>query len=134
MSDDFDPYLKWLGIRDATRPINHYRLLGLDLFEDDADVITMAADRQMSHIRTYQNGPNGDLSQQILNELARARRCLLVPEKKAEYDEEIRASMRRPSRPATAAEKSELARKCCVDRHLQRCGQPRRRGPRDCRR
>ena len=49
---DFDPYLKWLGIRESSRPINHYRLLGLDLFEDDADVIAMAADRQMSHIRT----------------------------------------------------------------------------------
>ena len=77
---DFDPYLKWLGIRESSRPINHYRLLGLDLFEDDADVISMAADRQMSHIRTYQGGPNGDLSQQLLNELARARRCLLMPE------------------------------------------------------
>ena len=87
---DFDPYLKWLGIRESSRPINHYRLLGLDLFEDDADVIAMAADRQMSHIRTYQGGPNGDLSQQILNELARARRCLLMAEKKQEYDEELR--------------------------------------------
>lgn len=87
---DFDPYLKWLGIREISRPINHYRLLGLDLFEDDVDVIAMAADRQMSHIRTYQGGPNGDLSQQILNELARARRCLLVAEKKQEYDEDLR--------------------------------------------
>ena len=87
---DFDPYLKWLGIREVSRPINHYRLLGLDLFEDDADVIAMAADRQMSHIRTYQGGPNGDLSQQILNELARARRCLLMAEKKHEYDKELR--------------------------------------------
>ena len=87
---DFDPYLKWLGIREISRPINHYRLLGLDLFEDDVDVIAMAADRQMSHIRTYQGGPNGDLSQQILNELARARRCLLRAEKKQEYDEELR--------------------------------------------
>jgi len=89
---DFDPYLKWLGIRESSRPINHYRLLGLDLFEDDADVIAMAADRQMSHIRTYQGGPNGDLSQQLLNELARARRCLLMPEKKQEYDKELRLS------------------------------------------
>lgn len=87
---DFDPYLKWLGIRESSRPINHYRLLGLDLFEDDADVIAMAADRQMSHIRTYQGGPNGDLSQQLLNELARARRCLLMAEKKQEYDAELR--------------------------------------------
>ena len=69
-SPDFDPYLKWLGIRDSTRPVNHYRLLGLDLYESDPDVISMAADRQMAHIRTYQNGPNGDISQQILSELA----------------------------------------------------------------
>lgn len=87
---EFDPYLKWLGIRETTLPINHYRLLGLELFESDSDVISMAADRQMSHIRTYQNGPHGEISQQILNELARARRCLLVAEQKAEYDQELR--------------------------------------------
>jgi len=87
---EFDPYLKWLGIRETTRPINHYRLLGLELFEKDKDVISMAADRQMAHIRTYQSGPNGKLSQQILNELSRARRCLLVDEKKEEYDQELR--------------------------------------------
>lgn len=90
---DFDPYLKWLGIRESSRPINHYRLLGLDLYEDDTDVIAMAADRQMSHIRTYQGGPNGDLSQQLLNELARARRCLLMAEKKREYDDELRIAL-----------------------------------------
>ncbi len=90
---DFDPYLKWLGIREASRPINHYRLLGLELYESDDEVISTAADRQMVHIRTYQNGPNGDLSQQILNELARARRCLLVPEKKREYDQQLRQSL-----------------------------------------
>lgn len=89
---EFDPYLKWLGIRETTRPINHYRLLGLELFESDSDVISMAADRQMSHIRTYQNGPHGEVSQEMLNELARARRCLLVAEQKAEYDEELRSA------------------------------------------
>lgn len=89
---DFDPYLKWLGIRDPTRPVNHYRLLGLEMFESDPDVITIAADRQMAHIRTYQAGPNGDLSQKILNELARARRCLLVAEKKAAYDQQLAAT------------------------------------------
>ena len=94
---EFDPYLKWLGIRETTRPINHYRLLGLDLFEDDPDVISMAADRQMTHIRTYQNGPNGDLSQQILNELARARRCLLMRDKKVQYDAQLRLKIDRSS-------------------------------------
>ncbi|MCH2183649.1 MAG: hypothetical protein MK108_16750, partial [Mariniblastus sp.] len=28
----FDPYLKWLGIRDDERPPNHYRLLGFDQY------------------------------------------------------------------------------------------------------
>ena len=87
---DFDPYLKWLGIRDPQRPPNHYRLLGLDPFESDIEVISMAADRQMSHVRSYQNGPNGEKSQQLLNELARARRCLLTAESKAKYDQQLR--------------------------------------------
>ena len=94
---EFDPYLKWLGIRDATRPVNYYRLLGLELYESDKDVISMSADRQMAHIRTFQSGPNGKLSQQILNELARARRCLLVDEKKAAYDQQLGATLASPS-------------------------------------
>lgn len=106
---EFDPYLKWLGIREKNLPINHYRLLGLDLFEDDPDVISMAADRQMIHIRTYQSGPKGDISQQILNELARARRCLLMPEKKAEYDVDLRATMSQPVPPSLPASPVEIA-------------------------
>lgn len=90
---DFDPYLKWLGIRDPQRPVNHYRLLGLDLFESDADVIATAADRQMAHVRTYQSGARAELSQQILSELAVARRCLLMPEQKEAYDNELRQSI-----------------------------------------
>ena len=96
---DFDPYLKWLGIRKTAQSIDHYRLLGLELFEDDSEVIAMAADRQMTHIRTYQNGPNGEASQQILNELARARRCLLNAEKKAQYDAQLRQELQSPDTP-----------------------------------
>ena len=90
---EFDPYLKWLGIRESARPVNHYRLLGLDLFESDPEVITIAADRQMAHVRTYQSGPNGHISQQILNELSRARRCLLVADKKEAYDNQLRSQL-----------------------------------------
>src|SRR5437667_408919 len=63
----FNPYHKWLGIRDIEHPPNHYRLLGLDLFEDDADAIANAADRQMAHVRKYQLGPHADASQRLLN-------------------------------------------------------------------
>lgn len=90
MSEDFDPYLRWLGIRDPERPPNHYRLLGVAEFEDDADVLANAADRQMSHIRTFQTGPHSTDSQRLLNELATAKICLLNAEKKASYDTQLR--------------------------------------------
>ena len=43
MSDTFDPYYKWLGIPPKDQPPNHYRLLGIDLFTPDPDVIESAA-------------------------------------------------------------------------------------------
>ena len=62
-NESFDPYFKWLGISPADQPPTHYRLLGLDAFTSDEDVISNAADRQMMMIRTFQTGPYGDLSQ-----------------------------------------------------------------------
>ena len=82
----FDPYHKWLGIPSSEQPPNHYRLLGVTLFETDPDVIAMAADQRMSHVRTFQAGLNGALSQKLLNELATARLCLLNTASKARYD------------------------------------------------
>lgn len=90
MAESFDPYLKWLGIRDRQRPPNHYRLLGLDLFESDRETIANAADRQMAHLRTFQNGPQSALSQRLLNEVAAAKLCLLNAEKKEAYDARLR--------------------------------------------
>ena len=34
---EFDPYHQWLGIAPSDQPPNHYRLLGLQLFEPNAD-------------------------------------------------------------------------------------------------
>lgn len=98
---DFDPYLQWLGIRDPQRPPNHYRLLGLELFEANESVIANAADRQMAHVRTFQSGQHAETSQRVLNELAAARVCLLKPEKKAAYDQQLRAktAAARPAPP-----------------------------------
>jgi len=92
MPDDFDPYHKWLGIPATERPANHYRLLGIPKFEESADVISNAADARMAYIRTFQGGPRGTYSQQILNELAVARTTLLNAERKAAYDQELRSS------------------------------------------
>jgi hypothetical protein len=92
----FDVYYKWLAIPPAEQPPNLYRLLGLNIFEADPDVISIAADQRMAHIRSFQTGPHSDLSQAILNELASARVRLLTPEKKAAYDESLRLQVAMP--------------------------------------
>ena len=93
MSDQFDPYYKWLGIPPAEQPPNHYRLLGVPPFVDDLDVIENAADQRMGHIRTFQSGKHSALSQKILNELSSARVCLLNPNNKTSYDQQLRAQL-----------------------------------------
>jgi len=93
MAESFDPYVQWLGIRDPLRPPNHYRLLGVEPFEADPDVLSNAADRQMAHLRTFQAGKHSAESQQLLNELARAKVCLLNSQKKAVYDKQLRTKL-----------------------------------------
>ncbi|HEY4259770.1 MAG TPA: hypothetical protein VGM98_06415 [Schlesneria sp.] len=92
----FDPYRKWLGITAKDLPPNHYRLLGLENFESDLDVIEGAADRQMGFIRQYQSGEHSTDAAKILNELAIARLCLLKPATKAAYDAKLRNELEPP--------------------------------------
>ena len=89
MDNQFDPYLKWLGIAPADQPANHYRLLGIPELIDDADVIENAADRQMAHVRTFAGGQHAVLSQKILNEISQAKVCLLDPQEKQAYDQKF---------------------------------------------
>lgn len=104
MKTEFDPYRKWLGIPPSEQPPNHYRLLGIGLYETDKDVISNAADRQMAHIRTFQTGKHSELSQQILNELSAARVTLLDAKQRAAYDEKLHAELdEKPENAATVA-------------------------------
>gem|GEM_PF-4049125 len=93
MSDNFDPYHKWLGIAPSEQPANHYRLLGLNPFESDLDVIESGSDRQMAHLRSFQTGPRMRECQRLLNEVAGARVVLLDAHKKSAYDELLRTSL-----------------------------------------
>ena len=90
LQQTFDAYHVWLGIPPEEQPPNHYRLLGIGLFESQPDVIASAADRQMGHLRTFQSGKHSELSQQLLNEVAAAKICLLNPARKAAYDGQLR--------------------------------------------
>ncbi|MFO0816609.1 MAG: hypothetical protein U1A77_01630 [Pirellulales bacterium] len=89
----FDPYHQWLGIPPREQPPNHYRLLGIDLFESNGDVIAYAADRQMTHLRKFQSSRYVAESQRLLNEVAAARVCLLDPNRRLAYDAELRVRL-----------------------------------------
>ena len=48
MPEQFDPYYHWLGIPPQEQPPNHYRLLSLQLYEPNEEVIQHAVDRAMA--------------------------------------------------------------------------------------
>ncbi len=90
MKSHADPYHKLLGISDAESPPNHYRLLGIDLFESDLEVIQAAAERQMLYLHQIKEGKDLSDAQRILNEIAQAKICLLNSEKKQLYDAQLK--------------------------------------------
>lgn len=92
MPASFDPYYKWLGIPPRDQPPHHYRLLGIELFESDSDVIEAAANRLMAYLQDLSTGDEVEHAQRLLNEVAAARRCLLNAEKRGAYDTTLQAS------------------------------------------
>ncbi len=101
MSENFDPYYKWLGIPPKNQPPTHYRLLGIELFESDREVIDSAANRLMAYLKTLSTGEDATHAQRLLNEAAGARRCLLDPQLKADYDAQLSAPKTSPTSAAT---------------------------------
>ena len=95
----FDPYQEWLQIPPHDQPADHYRLLGLPRFESAAEKITAAADERVALIRGLKQGPHGEVSQRILNELAAAKARLLNPARRAAYDAVLRSSAAGPEDP-----------------------------------
>ena len=93
MENSLDPYYRWLGIPPAQQPPNYYRLLGLDLFESNPEVIREAAERQMGHVRHYQLGQHAALCQQLLNELALAKATLVDGARRRAYMATLRQQL-----------------------------------------
>ncbi len=89
---DFDPYYKWLGIPRKHQPPNHYRLLGLELLEDDAEVIHAAAARHLWYLRQQIGGQRSALAEQLIAEVERAETCLTDPAAKASYDSGLKTA------------------------------------------
>ena len=100
MSDNYELYYKWFGIRADEMPTNAYRLLGVQLFEPDDDVIANAVQQRTSYLRSFLTSEHGAAAQQILNEFKQIEVCLLNPATKATYDEQLRALVATQPQPA----------------------------------
>lgn len=96
MAEAFDPYLKWLGIRKKTnRRVNHYRLLGVELFESDVDVLANAAERQIRHVESFATSEHREDCERIISEIRKARDCLLDPNSRQQYDRKLERKIER---------------------------------------
>jgi len=88
--EKFDPYHAWLGIPKWDRPANAYRLLGIEVFEENRSVIEAAANRQMAYLQELSSGDEHiEDAQKLLGQVSKARVVLLNPEKKASYDKKL---------------------------------------------
>lgn len=94
MPNEFDPYYEWLGIPPKYQPPNYYRLLGIDLFEPDQKVINDAASQRYLHVQSFQTRDNVALVKRILKEIIIAGVCLLTPDKKANFDSELKSQFK----------------------------------------
>lgn len=106
MFDAFDPYEMWLGIPKGEQPASHYRLLGLE-FNALPEEIERNWEERMAVVKRRAVGKRAALSQQILNELTRAKVTLLDPRERAQYDDELRQAVEktRQSREQQRAER-----------------------------
>ena len=86
---DIDVYKEWLGIPEGDRPPDHYTLLRLVMFEDDAEKVRNNYRKLNAHVRKFATGQYLKLSQVLLNELAKAMLCLTDQDTKREYDDSL---------------------------------------------
>jgi hypothetical protein len=103
MAEDFDPYYKWLAIPPSEQPPHHYRLLGIELFETDHEVIKNAAKLRCLHIRSFQNEKFAMVAAKLQKKIVAAKICLLDPASKAEYDALLRQKLSLPKAQPLAA-------------------------------
>jgi hypothetical protein len=83
-----DVYGEWLGIPPGPRPPDYYALLGVNRFESDLEQIEWAANERIRRIRPRcLKYPAAGT--ELLNEISRARICLLDATERERYDRRL---------------------------------------------
>lgn len=90
-------YQEWLEIPTDRLPPNHYALLGLQDFESDEATIEAAAKSRSAYLHQLASGPQRKIVQEMLGQVAIARRTLMQPESRDQYDQDLRDSAESPT-------------------------------------
>ena len=98
MADEFDPYRKWLGISSKRQPPTHYDLLGIELDEDDRDVINSAAERRIGYVRSQLGKGHDQAAHGVIYQIQEAQLTLLDPALRREYDQKLKLFGKRKRR------------------------------------
>jgi|GEM_PF-1479490 len=101
----FDPYQRWLGIPPQDQPPHFYRLLGLELFEADPQVIKAASDNAIAFIQQNAFGEELQQSQKLLQDIGKVTAYLLSPPHKAKYDRKLKSKLGISQPKAVSTEK-----------------------------
>jgi hypothetical protein len=86
MANELEIYRDWLGITETARPLNHYQLLRLKQFDDDAARVRERYRKMTAHVRKFAAGEHASEAQRLLAELAKAMLCLTDQTRKGDYD------------------------------------------------
>jgi len=109
MGTQFDPYREWLGVQVATRPLNHYQLLGISLGETDPEQIEDAAETRLATLREHVAGEHGKLARRTQFEIESAKQCLLDPATRLPYDEGLKQQGLKFPAPPPPSDDDELS-------------------------
>lgn len=91
MTRSVNPYTDWMDIPDSACPPNHFALLGVRESEENEVKIKSAYYRRVAKISVFEYGSDASVCQEILQELAIAKDCLVDPSKRTAYLAELAA-------------------------------------------
>lgn len=86
----------WLGLPPETWPPDHYRLLGLQPGEDNAELIEQRVHERLDTVRCYQIS-HPEQATEAMNRLAQAFVCLTEPSSKKSYDVQLGIAVAEPA-------------------------------------
>lgn len=101
---NFNPYARFLALPEHLVEPNHYELLGIEVFTEDRKAILDSAAAQNAKLMRLQNvDAHYATVKRLQAEVATAMSVLAAPERKADYDAELRREIALDAEPALQA-------------------------------